>query len=355
MSRRRSALVTGSSGLVGSEMVRHLGERGWLVHGIDNNMRRDFLGPDGDTTPSLERLGRSVERFIHHDVDVRDRRRVFEIFRAQRFDLVVHAAGQPSHDLAAYRPFDDFTVNATATLNLLEASRRHAPESPFVFLSTNKVYGDAPNEVPLVELETRWDYADGRDGIDESCPVDETMHSLFGVSKLAADLLVQEYGRYFGMPTVSFRAGCITGAHHAAAELHGFLAYLARAIRERLVYRIYGYEGKQVRDNIHARDVCTAALAFAERPIAAAVYNMGGGRANSISLLEAVARLEERMGERLATNYAEQPRRGDHICYISDLTRFRADYPAWEPTISLDAILEELAEGTNAKTGLVSA
>jgi CDP-paratose 2-epimerase len=218
------------------------------------------------------------------------------------------------------------------------------PEAPFAFLSTNKVYGDAPNEVELVELPTRWDYADGRDGIDETCRIDHTMHSLFGASKVAADVLVQEYGRYFGMPTACFRAGCLTGPNHSAAELHGFLAYVARAAREGLVYRIFGYKGKQVRDNIHSYDVCTAIMAFADSPTAAAVYNLGGGRANSISVIEAIERFEELFGRPIERQYVEQARRGDHICYISDLGRFRSDYPDWEVSISLEEILAELAE-----------
>jgi len=308
-------------------------------------MRRTFFGEHGDTTWNLERLRNGTRRFSHHDLDVRDREAMLELFRELRPALVVHAAAQPSHDLAASRPFDDFEINALATLNLLEAARRHAPESPFVFLSTNKVYGDAPNELELVELETRWDYADPayRDGIDETMRIDATMHSLFGASKVAADVLVQEYGRYFGLPTVCFRGGCLTGPHHSGAELHGFLAYLALAIREGRTYRIFGYKGKQVRDNIHSYDVCTAIMAFAERPRPAAVYNLGGGRGNSCSMLEAIASLEELHGRKLDTEYVDQNRRGDHICYISDLSRFRTDYPEWELSIPLDEIYEQLA------------
>jgi CDP-paratose 2-epimerase len=341
----KTALVTGSSGLIGSEAVAFLDARGWRVHGVDNNMRRDFFGEHGDTTWNLEHLRRETRRFEHHDLDVRDREGIARLVAEARPGLIVHCAAQPSHDLAAARPFEDFEINATGTLNLLEAARQHAPETPFVFLSTNKVYGDAPNELPLVELETRWDYADpaDREGIDETCRIDASMHSLFGASKAAADLLVQEYGRYFGMPTVCLRGGCLTGSRHSGAELHGFLAYLARAVRDGLTYRIYGYKGKQVRDNIHSYDVCTAIAAFAEHPSTAAVYNLGGGRANSISVLEAIARLEELYGRRLATEYVEEPRRGDHICYISDLRRLRGDYPDWEITISLDALLEDVA------------
>jgi CDP-paratose 2-epimerase len=343
VSTSRTALVTGSSGLIGSEVVAFLDARGWGVHGVDNNMRRDFFGEHGDTTWNLERLRGETTRFDHHDLDIRDRDGIARLVAETRPDLIVHSAAQPSHDLAAARPFDDFEVNATGTLNLLEAVRTSCPESPFVFMSTNKVYGDAPNELPLVELETRWDYADGRDGVDESCRIDATMHSLFGASKAAADLLVQEYGRYFGMPTVCFRGGCLTGPRHSGAELHGFLAYLARAAREEIPYRIYGYKGKQVRDNIHSIDVCAAIMAFAERPSAGAVYNLGGGRANSVSLLEAIARFEELLGTRMTTTYVEEARRGDHVCYISDLRRFRSEYPDWDVTVDLDTLFEQLA------------
>jgi CDP-paratose 2-epimerase len=308
-------------------------------------MRMDFFGPDGDTTANLERLVGATQQFTHHAVDVRDRAGIGRLVAEAKPDLVVHCAAQPSHDLAARRPFDDFDVNAAGTLNLLEAAREWCPDSPFVFLSTNKVYGDAPNELELVELETRYDYADSarREGIDESCRIDATLHSLFGASKAAADLLVQEYGRYFGMPTVCFRGGCLTGTSHASAELHGFLAYLARCVREGRTYRIYGYKGKQVRDNIHAADVCAAALAFADAPRAGAVYNIGGGRANSVSILEAIARLEELTDRTLEVEYVDEARRGDHICYISDLRRLKTDYPSWDVTVSLEAILGDLA------------
>jgi CDP-paratose 2-epimerase len=339
------ALVTGSSGLVGSELVTYLDERGWTVHGIDNNMRLDLFGEGGDTTESLRRLRDTTRAFTHHALDIRDRDGVHAIVREHRPQLIVHAAAQPSHDLAARRPRDDFEINALATLDLLEAARQWAPESPFVFLSTNKVYGDSPNGVELVELETRWDYADPalHEGIDERFPIDRSLHSLFGVSKASADLLVQEYGLNFGLPTVCFRAGCLTGSRHAAVELHGFLAYLARALRDDVPYRVYGHKGKQVRDNLHARDVAAAVLAFAEQPRTGAVYNLGGGRANSVSMLEAIARLEELMGKTLQWTYVDEPRQGDHICYISDVRRFRADYPGWDPQVSLDDILGELA------------
>jgi CDP-paratose 2-epimerase len=338
-------LITGSSGLIGSEAVTFFDKRGWEVHGVDNNMRRDFFGPDGDTTWNLERLHRITKRFTHHGLDIRDRRRLADTVRDQRPDLIVHCAAQPSHDLAARLPFDDFDINAGGTMNLLEAARQHCPESPFILMSTNKVYGDVPNERPLTELATRWEYAHPADweGIAETCRVDAALHSLFGASKLAADVLVQEYGRYFGMPTVCYRGGCLTGPNHSGAELHGFLAYLARVARDGRVYRIYGYKGKQVRDNIHSHDVCTAFLAFYERPRQAAVYNLGGGRANSVSILEAVARFDELTSRALKVEYMEQNRIGDHICYISDLRKLKADYPSWEITRSLDDIFRELA------------
>jgi CDP-paratose 2-epimerase len=347
----RVALVTGSSGLVGSETTIYLANEGWAVHGVDNNMRADFFGPGGDTRPNLERVRAAAPGFVHHELDLRDREDIGKLVAETRPDLIVHAAAQPSHDLAASRPFDDFDVNAVGTLNLLEGARRACPESPFVFLSTNKVYGDAPNELPLVELETRWDYADPAlvNGISEDLRIDRTLHSLFGTSKAAADLLVQEYGRYFGLPTVCFRGGCLTGPHHAGVELHGFLAYLAKAVREGLPYRIFGHKAKQVRDNLHSLDVCRAVIAFAEDPRPGAVYNLGGGRANSVSMLEAIERFEQLYGRKLDWEYVEEARIGDHICYISDLTRLRTDYPAWDVSVSLDEIFEQFAATAPAR------
>jgi CDP-paratose 2-epimerase len=344
------ALVTGSSGLVGSETAIYLANNGWTVHGVDNNMRADFFGPGGDTTPNLGRVRDSAPGFVHHDVDLRNRARILELVGETRPELIVHAAAQPSHDLAASRPFDDFDVNAVGTLNLLEAARRECAESPFVFLSTNKVYGDVPNEIALVELETRWDYADEefRNGISEDLRIDRTLHSLFGASKAAADLLVQEYGRYFDMPTVCFRGGCLTGPHHAGVELHGFLAYLAKAVRDGLPYRVFGHKGKQVRDNLHSLDVCRAVIAFADDPRPGAVYNLGGGRGNSVSMLEAIERFEDLYGTKLAWEYIPDARIGDHICYISDLTRMRADYPAWDVSVSLDEIFEQFGAAAPA-------
>ena len=341
----KRALITGSSGLIGSEAVAFFDRLGWSVDGLDNNMRLDFFGPDGDTRRNLERLQASTRRFTAHDLDVRDRSGVTRLVAEVKPDLVIHCAAQPSHDLAAKRPFDDFDINAVGTMNLLEAVRQHRTDAPFVFMSTNKVYGDSPNQLPLVELETRYDYAapEHQRGIAEDCRVDGCLHSVFGASKLAADVMVQEYGQYFGMPTVCLRGGCLTGANHSGAELHGFLAYLARAVREGRSYRIFGYKGKQVRDNIHADDVCSAILAFFEAPRAGAVYNIGGGRANSTSVLEAIARFEKLFNRRLDVEYVDEPRRGDHICYITDLHRLRTDYPRWQITRSLDDIFEELS------------
>ncbi len=337
-------LVTGSAGLFGSEAVRHFAALGWKVHGVDNNMRADFFGPDGDTSWNLGRLKNDVPGYVHHDLDIRDRAAMLKLLEGVPADLIVHAAAQPSHDLAASRPFDDFDVNAVGTLNLLEATRRFRPEAAFCFLSTNKVYGDAPNELPLVELETRWEYARPEDyaGIAESCRIDQSKHSLFGASKVAADVLVQEYGRYFDMKTLVLRGGCLTGSAHSAAELHGFLAYLARAVVEGRHYRIFGYKGKQVRDNIDASDVCRLIERFAAAPRCGEVYNIGGGRGNSVSMLEAIAKIEAIADRKLDWEYVDQNRSGDHICYISDLGKLRSHYPGWDITVSLDIILESI-------------
>ena len=343
------ALVTGSAGLIGSEAVRHFASLGLGVVGIDNDMRRQFFGPEASTAWNVVRLASDLgDAYTHHDVDIRDRDALAKIFARYGKDIavVIHTAAQPSHDWAVRDPFTDFDVNAVGTLNLLQNVREHCIEAPFIHCSTNKVYGDRPNSLPLVELETRWEIEPGHpyeNGIKEDMPIDACLHSVFGASKVAADVMVQEYGRYFGLPTVCFRGGCLTGPAHSAAELHGFLAYVARAIREGRTYRIFGYKGKQVRDNIHAHDVCTAMMAYADAPRPGAVYNLGGGRENAISVLEAIGRFEELIGTTLDTEYVDEPRRGDHICYISDLSRFRSDYPDWELTMSLDAILDELA------------
>jgi CDP-paratose 2-epimerase len=341
----KSILVTGSSGLVGSECVTFFDRLGWRVNGVDNNMRFQFFGADGDTSWNLRRLLTVCHNFEHHDIDIRDHVAIHGLVRSCHPDLIVHCAAQPSHDLAKDRPFDDFEINARGTLNLLEAARHYCAESPFIFMSTNKVYGDAVNDLPLAEMETRLDYArvEDKHGISEDCRIDRSLHSLFGVSKAAADLLVQEYGRYFNMPTVCFRGGCLTGPNHSGAELHGFLAYMARCFRERRTYRIFGYKGKQVRDNIHSQDVCAAFHTFYQNPRCAAVYNLGGGRQNSTSIVEAISQMTELFGRELQTEYIEQNRVGDHICYISDLRRFQTDYPGWSIQVSLNEIFEQFA------------
>ncbi len=337
-------LITGSSGLIGSEAVRYFDHRGARVYGIDNNMRADFFGPQGDTTWNLEQLKASCQRFEHRALDIRDRQAVLTMLQETKPDLLIHCAAQPSHDLASSRPFDDFDVNAVGTLNLMEATRRHAPEAVFILMSTNKVYGDVPNELPLVELPTRYDYADPADydGIAETCRVDRCLHSLFGVSKLAGDVMVQEYGRYFGMKTGIFRGGCLTGPCHSAVRLHGFLAYLVRVAVKGEPYTIIGYQGKQVRDQIHSEDVIRAFEAFYHDPRPGEVYNLGGGRNNAASILELLDRLEQLTGRRIPRIYDEQPRVGDHIVYISNLAKLQAHYPGWALTRNLDSIVDDV-------------
>ena len=340
----KKLLVTGSSGLIGSEVVTYFDQRGWQVIGIDNNMRRDFFGPDGDTLWNLRRLQATCQHFTHHDLDIRDRNAVLELVKTVQPNLIVHTAAQPSHDLAAQRPFDDFDVNATGTLNMLEATRQYAPDAVFVHMSTNKVYGDRPNSIDLVEQSTRWDYADPvyADGIDETFPIDHSRHSLFGASKVAADVMVQEYGRYFGMKTCCLRGGCLTGPNHTGVQLHGFLSYLIRCNVEEREYTIFGYEGKQVRDNIHSFDVARCIELFFEKPQSGAVFNLGGGRGNSISILEAFDRAEQLTGKPMHYRYDDKPREGDHICYISDLSHLKTTLPGWDITKSLDDIFDEI-------------
>jgi CDP-paratose 2-epimerase len=324
--------------------VEHFDRLGHRVVGVDNNMRRVFFGAPGDTLWNLRRLQAATKHFTHADIDIRDRAALDGLFRAHRFDLIVHCAAQPSHDKAREIPILDFEVNALGTVNLLEATRQHCPEAVFVFLSTNKVYGDAPNELPLKELATRWDYArpEDRAGIDETCRIDRTLHSLFGASKAAADLVAQEYGKYFKMNVGIFRGGCLTGPSHSGVELHGFLSYLVKQTLAGGAYTVFGYKGKQVRDNIHSHDVVTAVEAFAANPRPGEVYNLGGGRANTVSVLEAIDKIEQLTGRKLSWRYVEENRIGDHICYISNLGKFQADYPKWEITRPLDGILEEM-------------
>ncbi|MFN0158897.1 MAG: NAD-dependent epimerase/dehydratase family protein [Bacteroidota bacterium] len=337
-------LVTGSSGLIGSEAVEYYDAQGHEVHGIDNNMRKEFFGPQGDTTWNLNRLMASTRKFTHHGIDIRDRRMVLDFFRENRFDKIIHCAAQPSHDRAAAIPFDDFDVNAVGTLNLLEATRQHCPEAAFLHLSTNKVYGDAPNEVPMVEKETRYDYSRPEDyeGISEECRIDRCLHSLFGASKTAGDVLAQEYGRYFGLNVGVFRGGCLTGPSHSGVELHGFLSYLVHVAIAGKPYTVFGYKAKQVRDQIHSYDVIQAFEAFAANPRPGEVYNLGGGRENATSILESFALIEQVGGYKVKWTYSDINRKGDHICYMSDLGKLKKHFPGWSITRSLPSIIEEM-------------
>jgi CDP-paratose 2-epimerase len=348
-------LVTGSNGLIGSEMVAYFSKLGWCVHGADNNMRADFFGPGGDTRWNQARLQREYQGFQHHEIDIRHRQAVLELVDELRPHAVIHTAAQPSHDLAAQRPFDDFDVNAGGTLNLLEAARRSCPESPFVHMSTNKVYGDGPNRIALTELDTRWDYADPvyAGGIAEDFSIDQSKHSVFGASKVAADVMVQEYGRYFGLPTCCLRGGCLTGPGHSGVELHGFLSYLVKVNVTGGTYSVFGYGGKQVRDNIHSHDVARFAARFIAAPRPGEVYNLGGGRDNSCSILEAFTRVEQLTGRPMRWRYVDKAREGDHICYISNLTKMKAHYPGWSIEKSLDTIFGEIVEGWMARTDAV--
>ncbi len=349
--RKKHALVTGSCGLVGSEISLYLARRGYSVSGIDNNQRAVFFGPDGDTSKSRRRLQATITDYEHLDVDVRDRKQILDLVAERNPDVIVHAAAQPSHDRAAGIPFDDFDTNAVGTLNLLEAARRACPESPFVHMSTNKVYGDLPNAIALRELETRWDYADPAymHGIAETLSIDQSKHSLFGASKVAADVLVQEYGRYFGMPTCCLRGGCLTGPNHAGVELHGFLSYLVRCNIEDREYKVFGYKGKQVRDNIHSADVAALIMAFVDAPRCGEVYNIGGGFENSCSILEAFALVKELTGKAQRFSYVEENRIGDHICYYSDLRKIKAHFPQWRISRPLRETFHEIVESWNTR------
>ena len=342
----KTILVTGSSGLIGSQAVEHFDRQGHRVIGVDNNMREQFFGPLGDTTWNLARLRKSTSQFQHRDLDIRDRHGIFSLFKEYRFDAILHCAAQPSHDKAKEIPLVDFEVNALGTANVLEAMRHFCPEARLVFLSTNKVYGDVPNERPLHELATRYDYADQADwnGVDEECRIDRTTHSVFGASKVAADVLTQEYGRYFGLNVGVFRGGCLTGPNHSGVKLHGFLSYLVKVAIADEIYIVGGYKGKQVRDNIHSFDVVRAAEEFFINPRPGEVYNIGGGRENSISILEAFDRIERITGKPVRWEYRDEARKGDHICYITDLRKLRSHMPNWSLTYSLERILEEMVE-----------
>lgn len=337
-------LVTGSGGLIGSEVIETLAPDFDIAIGIDNNMRATFFGDAGDTTGRRAQLEAKVPNYVHYDLDIRNRQSLITLLRENPPDLVVHAAAQPSHDLAAQMPFVDFDVNAGGTLNMLEATRLANPEAVFVYLSTNKVYGDRPNTLALKELETRWAYADPRyeHGIAEDFSIDQSCHSVFGASKVAADVMVQEYGRYFNMRSCCLRGGCLTGPNQSGVQLHGFLNHLVRTVVQEREYTIFGYQGKQVRDNIHSRDVCGFIRAFYAAPRVAEVYNIGGGAANSISVLEALHAVGDASGRAPRYSYVDQARVGDHICYISDLRKMHEHYPQWQITTPLAPLIEEM-------------
>lgn len=352
----KKLLVTGSSGLIGSEVCLYFAEKGYAIHGVDNNQRAVFFGAQGDTRWNQQRLQSLLKQFTHHELDIRNRQGVLDLIEQVRPSVIVHTAAQPSHDRAAAIPFDDFDTNAVGTLNFLEAARRFCPDSPFIHMSTNKVYGDRPNAIALKELETRWDYVDETyaEGIAEDFSIDQSKHSLFGASKVAADVMVQEYGRYFNMPTCCLRGGCLTGPNHSGVELHGFLSYLAKCNLEGREYKVFGYKGKQVRDNIHSLDVARFMHAFAEAPRVAEVYNLGGGKANSCSILEAFKLIEKYSGKVQKYTYLDENRIGDHICYYSDLRKMIAHYPKWNISKSLEATIEEIVESWKRKTTTAS-
>lgn len=347
----RSILVTGSCGLIGSEVCLFFAREGFRITGIDSNHRAVFFGAEGDTSWVRAHLSREIPGYRHEALDIRDREGVLALIKELRPDLIVHAAAQPSHDRAAAIPFLDFEVNAVGTLNLLEAARQYTPESPFIHMSTNKVYGDRPNGIAMDELETRYDYADPEyfKGIPEEFSIDQSKHSLFGASKVAGDIMVQEYGRYFNMPTCCLRGGCLTGPNHSGVELHGFLSFLIKCNVEGREYRIFGYKGKQVRDNIHAEDVARFMLEFAKAPRVAEVYNLGGGKENSCSIIEAFRMAEEVTGNPMKSRYVDESRAGDHICYYSDLSKMKEHYPAWGITKPLAGIFQEIAESWNQR------
>lgn len=342
---KKKVLVTGSGGLIGSESVRFFAGKGFEVHGIDNNMRQYFFGKEASTDSSVKELKKNIPTYVHYKIDIRDDKAIEKIFKKNTFDLIIHTAAQPSHDWAAREPYTDFSVNAQGTLVMLENFRKYASRGVFIFTSTNKVYGDVPNELPLVELEDRWEIDEKHPfykGIDESMRIDQTKHSIFGVSKLAADVMVQEYGRYFNLKTAIFRGGCLTGPNHAGAELHGFLAYLAKCVATGKRYTIFGYKGKQVRDNIHSYDLVNAFWHFYKKPRVAEVYNMGGGRHSNISMKEAISKLEKITGKKANVRYVKTNRIGDHIWYISDVSKFQNHYPTWKYKYNIDDILKEI-------------
>lgn len=347
----KTILVTGSSGLIGSEVVTFFAGQGSNIHGIDNNMREVFFGSQGSTRWNQKRLENTIDNFHHHEIDIRDRQAVLDLLKVLRPDAIVHTAAQPSHDRAAAIPFDDFDTNAVGTINLLEACRQFCPEAPFVHMSTNKVYGDAPNDLALQELDTRWEFSDEewQQGIPENFTIDQSKHSLFGASKVAGDIMVQEYGRYFNMPTCSLRGGCLTGPSHSGVELHGFLSYLIKCNLEESQYTVFGYKAKQVRDNIHAWDVANFIAQFIESPRVAEVYNLGGGKENSISMMEAFSLIESISGKPMNRAYSDSAREGDHIVYYSDLRKMREHYPSWGITKNLKTIFQEIHDSWHCR------
>lgn len=343
------AIITGSAGLIGSEAAEYFAKQGMDIVGIDNDLRRYFFGNEASNSWNRQRLEKHLPRYIHYDVDIRDREAIDQIFTryGRNIKLVIHTAAQPSHDWAAREPVTDFTINANGTLHLLEATRRYAPEAVFIFTSTNKVYGDRPNYLPLIEQELRWEIDPSHpfaNGISEEMSIDQTLHSLFGASKVAADILVQEYGRYFGMYTACFRGGCLTGPNHSGAQMHGFLAYLMRCAVTETTYTVFGYKGKQVRDNIHSADLIRAFDAFFQKPRIAEIYNIGGGRESNCSILEAIQLCEQITGKPVRWQYSETNRTGDHIWWISDLRKFKSHYPEWQLQYNVPSILREIFE-----------
>jgi CDP-paratose 2-epimerase len=354
MSSAKSILVTGSSGLIGSEVALHFHQQGFLIHGADNNQRAVFFGPQGDTRWNQKRLQALMPDFTHHELDIRDRPGVLALVEELKPSAIIHTAAQPSHDLAAAMPFEDFDTNAVGTINLLEAARRFCRESPFIHMSTNKVYGDAPNRIQLQELSSRWEYSDPQyeNGIPETFTIDQSKHSLFGASKIAGDIMVQEYGRYFDMPTCCLRGGCLTGPNHSGVELHGFLSYLVKCNLEGREYTVFGYKGKQVRDNIHSEDVARFMYEFYSNPRCGEIYNLGGGKQNSCSILEAFELAEACTGKRQTFKYVDRNRMGDHICYYSDLRKMREHYPGWNLTKSLPQIVGEIAASWRERSKL---
>jgi CDP-paratose 2-epimerase len=342
----KTALITGSAGLVGSESARFFSKKGYFIVGIDNDMRAYYFGKDASTSWNNDKLKEELgDNYVHYVADIRHHDKIEEIIKKHKPDIVIHTAAQPSHDWAAKEPYTDFSVNAGGTLVMLESVRQFAPEATFIFTSTNKVYGDAPNDLPLVEKETRWEIDETHPyfkGIDENMSIDQTLHSVFGASKVAADVMVQEYGKYFGLKTGVFRGGCLTGPNHSGAQLHGFLAYLVKCVATGTPYTIFGYKGKQVRDNIHAHDLVNMFWHFHQNPHPGEVYNAGGGREANVSMLEAIEKSEKILGKKANVTYKDEPRVGDHIWYISDLSKFKSHYPEWKITYDLDATLKEI-------------